>query len=97
MLTENVIIFAGKFLEKEDFISAQTLSKFILQDESVGKALPVTECQNALEILYESGFLDIEYENEGFSLFKRKIPEKKKKQTKLMEKQVEDYQQTRFA
>jgi len=59
MLNDNIVMFAGMFLDKYKYVTAIDLQKYIIERPEVGKAISIDQIENVLDNLHCVKFLDI--------------------------------------
>lgn len=75
MLSENIMTFAGLFLNKKGYITPIELQKFIMGREEVGKAVAIEDIEKALDTMRYAGWLNVAPDrNSLYSVYTRNMP-----------------------
>lgn len=77
MDASNIMIYAGRCLEKKNLINSVTVQKYIYHQPEVAVAISLDEIEQALGFLVTAGFIEVVEGDEGGSVYKRLIPEVK--------------------
>lgn len=69
MLATNIVLFAKKYLETHSTVNAKALQDFIYERPEVGKKLPISELEKALEWGYLHYELEITFANDSITIY----------------------------
>jgi hypothetical protein len=59
-----IMSFAGVYLDKHKHLTAQSLQKFIMEQDEVKKAICITDIEMALSMLYCGYFIKISHNSD---------------------------------
>ena len=72
MNIDNIMEFAGLFLQRHQYVSTPVLQKFIMKRIEVGRAIAPEDIDVALDKLSYAGFLElVQMNNEGYPTYQK--------------------------
>ena len=70
----NIMIYAGKALDKLDIVDSRFVQRYILQQPEVGVAVAIEKIDEALDLLRYAGFLDVYRNSSSGCCYQRSVP-----------------------